>query len=214
MKSTASIRVLITDDHPIVREGLASIIERRDDMTTIAQAGNGAEAVQMYRQHHPDIVLMDLRMPQMDGVTAITQIRQESPDARIVVLTTYDGEEDIYRGLQAGAKGYLLKDAPREELLETIRAVHNGQTHISSPVAVKLASRISKTPLTSREMEVLRLMAAGNSNQEIGNALFIAEGTVKAHVNSILDKMKVSDRTQAVTSAIRRGLVHLDKEEG
>ena len=210
MKPSASIRVLITDDHPVVREGLASIIDRREDMTTVAQAGNGAEAVDLYRQHQPDIVLMDLRMPQMDGVTAICQIRQEAPDARIIVLTTYDGEEDIYRGLQAGAKGYLLKDAPREELLETIRAVHNGQTHIPSPVAVKLASRISQSPLTPREVEVLRLMVGGNSNQEIANALFIAEGTVKAHVNSILDKMKVNDRTQAVTAAIRRGLVHLD----
>ncbi len=210
MKPSTSIRVLITDDHPVVREGLASIIDRREDMMTVAQAGNGVEAVDLFRQHRPDIVLMDLRMPQMDGVTAISQIRQEAPDARIIVLTTYDGEEDIYRGLQAGAKGYLLKDAPREELLETIRAVHNGQTHIPSPVAVKLASRISQSPLTPREVEVLRLMVGGNSNQEIANALFIAEGTVKAHVNSILDKMKVNDRTQAVTAAIRRGLVHLD----
>lgn len=210
MKPSTSIRVLITDDHPVVREGLASIIDRREDMMTVGQAGNGVEAVDLFRQHRPDIVLMDLRMPQMDGVTAISQIRQEAPDARIIVLTTYDGEEDIYRGLQAGAKGYLLKDAPREELLETIRAVHNGQTHIPSPVAVKLASRISQSPLTPREVEVLRLMVGGNSNQEIANALFIAEGTVKAHVNSILDKMKVNDRTQAVTAAIRRGLVHLD----
>lgn len=210
MKTSPCIRILITDDHPVVREGLASIIERREDMTTVAQANNGAEAVDLYRQHHPDVVLMDLRMPQMDGVTAISQIRQEAPDARIIVLTTYDGEEDIYRGLQAGAKGYLLKDAPREELLNTIRAVHNGQTHIPSPVAVKLASRISQSPLTPREIEVLRLMVGGNSNQEIANALFIAEGTVKAHVNSILDKMNVNDRTQAVTAAIRRGLVHLD----
>ncbi len=210
MKTSQAIRVLITDDHPIVREGLAAIIDRREDMTTVAQAGNGQEALEMYRLHHPDVVLMDLRMPRMDGVTAITQIRQEAPDARIIVLTTFDGEEDIYRGLQAGAKAYLLKDAPREELVEAVRAVHSGQTRIPSNVAVKLATRISQSPLTPREGEVLRLMVAGNSNQEIANALFIAEGTVKAHVNSILEKMKVSDRTQAVTAALRRGLVHLD----
>lgn len=209
-KPNHSIRILICDDHPVVREGLAAILDRREDMSVVGQASNGTEAISQFRELRPDVTLMDLRMPSMDGVTTISQLRHDAPEARIIILTTFDGQEDVYRGLQAGAKGYLLKDSPREELLDTIRAVHNGQTRIPPAVAVKLAQRISQTALTARELDVLRLMVSGKSNQEIANALFIAEGTVKAHVNSILDKMNVSDRTQAVTSALRRGLVHLD----
>ena len=210
MKTANVIRVLISDDHPVVREGLAAIIDRREDMSVVAQAENGEEALALFRQHRPDVTLMDLKMPIMDGVATITKIRQEASDARIIVLTTFEGEEDIYRGLQAGAKAYLLKDSPREELLDTIRAVYSGQTRIPSSVAIKLAQRISQSPLTPREVDVLRLMVAGKNNQEVAATLTIAEGTVKAHVNSILDKMNVNDRTQAVTSALKRGLVHLD----
>lgn len=209
-RQNQAIRILICDDHPVVREGLASILDRREDMAVVGQVSNGAEAINVYRDLRPDITLMDLRMPQQDGVATITQLRQDIPDARIIILTTFDGEEDVDRGLQAGARAYLLKDLPREELVDTIKAVHGGQTRIPPPVAIKLAQRISQTALTAREVDVLRLMVAGNSNQEIANALFIAEGTVKAHVNSILNKMNVSDRTQAVTAALKRGLVHLE----
>ena len=209
--STRPINVLIADDHPVVREGLAAIVERREDMTVIGQAGNGQEAVALYRRHQPDVTLMDLRMPQMDGTAAIAAIREEFPNAAIIVLTTFDGDEDIYRGLRAGAKAFLLKDAPRAELLEAIRAVHAGQTHIPLEIASKLAARMSSRDLTPRETEVIHLMVAGKSNQEIANALYIAEGTVKAHVNSILSKLHVSDRTQAVMAALKRGLVHLDQ---
>lgn len=209
-KPNHNIRILICDDHPVVREGLAAILDRREDMSVVGQASNGTEAIAQFHELRPDVTLMDLRMPQMDGITTITRLRQDAPEARIIILTTFDDQEDVYRGLQAGAKAYLLKDSPREELLETIRAVHNGQTRIPPAVAIKLAQRISQTALTAREIDVLREMVSGKSNQEIANGLFIAEGTVKAHVNSILDKMNVSDRTQAVTSGLRRGLVHLD----
>lgn len=204
------IRVLLADDHPVLREGIAALISRRDDMDVCAEANNGREAVDLYIKHLPDVVLMDLQMPTMDGVEAIQAIRAEHPAARIIVLTTYDGDEDIYRSLHAGAAGYLLKDATREELLNAIRTVHRGQALISSSAAAKLADRIHKAELTSREMEVLNQIAGGKSNQEIGAALFITEGTVKAHVNNILTKLGVSDRTQAVVMAIQRGIVHLD----
>ncbi len=210
MKINDCIRVLVVDDHPVVREGIAALLGRADDMEVVAEAGSGQEAIALFQRYRPDVLLLDLRMPGMDGVAVIAQIRQETPDARIIVLTAYESEEDIYRGLQAGARGYLLKDTASEELLEAIRAVYKGQTRIPSNVAAKLAQRISQQPLTPRERDVLRLMVAGKSNQEIALALFIAEGTVKVHVNSILDKMNVNDRTQAVTAALRRGLVHLN----
>lgn len=204
------IRCLIVDDHPIVREGMAATIELDDDMTVVAQGKNGREAVELYRQHKPDITLMDLNMPEMGGVAAIEAIRSEFPQARIVILTTYDGDEDIYRGLKAGAKAYLLKEGSLNDLMDTIHAVHKGLTRIPPEVAAKLAARMTIPELTAREKEVLNLIVAGNSNQEIGNALFITEATVKAHVNSILSKLDVSDRTQAVTVALKRGLVHLE----
>jgi two-component system NarL family response regulator len=206
----SEIRVLIVDDHPVVREGLAAMIERRKDMTVVGEAGDGVEALAQFHVLRPDVTLMDLRLPGMSGVEAIDAIRAEFPDARIIVLTTYDGDEDIYRGLQAGAMAYLLKDAPREELLEAIRAVHAGQMRIPPDVASKLAERIMGPELTAREMDVLRLIAAGKTNKEIGAELNITEGTVKAHVNNILGKLGVSDRTQAVTTALRRGLVQLE----
>ena len=206
-----AIRILIADDHPVVREGVAAMIERRPDMTVVAEAATGREAVAAYRAAQPDVVLMDLRMPEMTGVEAIGAIRGEFPGARIIVLTTYDGDEDIYRGLQAGARAYLLKDAPRDELLDAIRAVHAGQSRIPPAVAARLAERVLAGPqLTPRELEVLRGIVAGQSNKEIGAALSIGEGTVKAHVNNILGKLGVNDRTQAVTTALQRGIVHLD----
>lgn len=203
------IRILIADDHPIVREGLAAMINRRSDMTVVGEAGTGREAVELFRREKPDVTLMDLQMPELGGVQAITAIRAEFPSARFVVLTTFDGDEDIYRALQAGAQAYLLKDTPREELLDAIRAVQAGQKRIPSEVAAKLADHLTASELTEREREVLKLIVAGKSNKEIGAALGIAEGTVKIHVNNLLAKLGVSDRTQAVTEALKRGLVHL-----
>jgi two-component system, NarL family, response regulator len=211
MSKEGAIRVLIADDHPVVREGVAAMIERRPDMTVVGEAATGREAVAAYRAAQPDVVLMDLRMPDMTGVEAIGAIRGEFPGARIIVLTTYDGDEDIYRGLQAGARAYLLKDAPRDDLLDAIRAVHAGQSRIPPAVAARLAERVLAGPeLTARELEVLQGIVAGRSNKEIGAALGISEGTVKAHVNNILGKLGVNDRTQAVTTALQRGIVHLD----
>ena len=207
------IRCLVADDHALVRAGVVGTLELYDDINVIAQAKNGREAVELFRKHKPDITLMDLNMPEMGGVEAVQAIRGEFPHARIIILTTYDGDEDIFRGLNAGAKAYLLKEGPVEQLIETIQSVHRGQVRIPEAVAAKLAARMMRPDLTAREKEVLHLIVAGNSNQEIGNALFITEATVKAHVNRILDKLDVSDRTQAVTVALRRGLVHLDRAD-
>lgn len=210
MSSERKIRVLIADDHPVVRQGLALMMHYEPDMEVAGEACNGREALEMFRAHHPDVALMDLRMPEMDGVEAITAIRNDYPSARIILLTTYDGDEDIFRGLRAGAQAYLLKDTTCEELLETVRDVHAGKKHITMEVGEKLAERASFTALTDREREVLRLMVQGKSNLEIGAGLFIAEGTVKFHVNHILDKLGVSDRTQAVITALKRGLASLE----
>jgi two-component system NarL family response regulator len=204
------ITILIVDDHPIVREGLAAVINRRADMSVVAEVGDGKSAVMAYAEHQPDITLMDLQMPEMGGVAAIQQIRADFPKAKIIILTTYDGDEDIYRGLRSGARAYLLKDTPRAELLDTIRAVYAGQKRIPPEIAIKLAERMVSKELTEREMDVLRLIVNGRSNREIGQVLSITEGTVKVHVNNLLGKLNVSDRTQVVTEAIRRGLVHLD----
>jgi two-component system, NarL family, response regulator len=205
----ATIRVLIADDHPVVREGLAAMVNRRSDMEVVGEASNGAEAVAVALAQRPDVVLMDLQMPQMGGVEAIARLRAEAPTVRCIVLTTFDGDEDIYRGIQAGASAYLLKDAPRDELLDAIRAVAAGQRRIPPEVAAKLADRMMSPALTERELEVLRLIVAGQSNREIGVTLGITEGTVKVHVNSLLTKLGVADRTQAVTTALQRGIVHL-----
>lgn len=204
------IQILISDDHPVVREGLAALINRRPDMRVVAEAGNGREAVDAFLRLRPDVALMDLRMPQMDGVQAISAIREAAPDARIIVLTTYDSDEDIYRALRAGAKAYLLKDARREELLDCIRTVYEGRSWIPAAVATKLASRVGASELTPRELEVLRLMVAGKSNKEIGAILFVAEGTVKVHVSHIMEKLGTTGRTEAVSVALKRGLIHLD----
>ncbi len=203
------IRVLIGDDHSVVREGLASLIGRKSDMTVVAEAVNGREAVELWKQHRPDITLLDLRMPELDGVGAIRAIRADDETARIVILTTFDGDEDIFRAIQAGAKGYLLKDTPRDALMDCIRRVHAGETCIPVHLAVKLAGRVSGEALSGREIDVLKLMAQGKSNKEIGSALFISEGTVKSHAKNIFAKMNVISRTEAVATATRRGLIQL-----
>jgi two-component system NarL family response regulator len=210
MDKEQPIRILIADDHPVVRQGLAAIIESERGMTVVAQAKNGREAVELYRQERPHVGLIDLKMPELDGVETITAIRDEFPNAALLVLTTYDRDEDIYRSLRAGAKAYLLKDTPPAELLDAIRAVYDGHRHLPEEIAHKLAEHVMYPDLTQRELEVLRLVAAGKSNREIGADLFITEGTVKAHVNNILSKLDVSDRTQAVTTALKRGLVQLE----
>ncbi len=207
---TDTIRILIVDDHHIVRQGLAALLNTVPGFEVLAEASDGDQAVELFRKHRPDVTLMDLRLPRLNGVEAIARIRADYPGARIVVLTTYDGDEDIYRALQAGAKGYLLKGMDLAELSEAIRTVHAGRTRIPPRVAEKLAERMSGASLTGRELEVLKLIVAGKSNKDIGNALFISEATVKTHVNSLLSKLGVEDRTQAATSALQRGIVHLD----
>jgi len=208
-KKKECIRILIADDHSVVREGLVSLVKRKSDMMVVAEASNGREAVDLWKQHRPDVTLLDLRMPELDGVGAIKEIRELDPNAHIVVLTTFDGDEDIYRAIKTGAKGYLLKDAAREALMECIRKVHAGETCIPPALAAKLAERVSGETLSAREIEVLQRIAAGKSNKEIGAELFISEGTVKTHVKSIFSKLDVVSRTEAVATATRRGLIRL-----
>jgi two-component system NarL family response regulator len=209
MSQFPTIRVLIADDHSIVRQGLATIINRDPEMTVIAQAEDGRQAIDLFREYQPDVTLMDLRMPNIGGVEAISTICSEFKSARIVVLTTYDGDEDIYRGLQTGAQGYLLKDAKPNELLSAIRIVHGGQKYVPPEVGAKLVQRMSNPELSERELSVLRLIAQGMSNLDIANTLTIGESTVKSHVNRILSKLGVNDRTQAVITAVKRGIVSL-----
>jgi DNA-binding NarL/FixJ family response regulator len=210
MSKDKPLRIMIADDHFVVRMGLAAVVNTQLDMTVVAEATTGRQAVEIYRQHRPDVVLMDVRMPEMDGIEAITTIRKDYPEARFIVLTTYDGDEDIYRALQAGARAYLLKDMLRDELVEAIRAVYAGQRRIPAEVASRLAERMNRTELTARELEVLGLIAQGKSNKIIAADLSISEGTVKIHVNNILSKLGVSDRTHAATFALQRGIIHLD----
>src|SRR6266849_5317092 len=209
MSIQAKIRIMVIDDQAVVRQGFVSLINTVADMEVIAEGTNGEQAIELYRQHQPDITLMDLRMPVISGVEAISRIRQQFPGARIIVLTTYDGDEDIYRSLQAGAQGYLLKDMLFEELEDAIRKVHAGSRRIPAQVAERLAERMGSSDLTGREIEVLEQIVAGNSNKAIAQRLNISEATVKSHINSILSKLGVSDRTQAATTALQRGLVHL-----
>ena len=209
MSQPTLIRTLIVDDHSIVRQGLATIINRDPEMTVIAQAADGQQAITQFREHQPDITLMDLRMPELGGVDTIAAICAEFRQARIIVLTTYDGDEDIYRGLQSGAKGYLLKDSQPSELLSAIRIVHRGQQYIPPDVGAKLAQRLHNPELSARESEVLHALAQGLNNADIADALNIGESTVKSHVNRILSKLGVNDRTQAVIVAVKRGIVSL-----
>jgi two-component system NarL family response regulator len=203
------IKLIVIDDQAVVRQGFVALINTVADMEVIAEGINGEQAIELYRQHKPDVMLIDLRMPVIGGVEAITTIRSEFPEARIIVLTTYDGDEDIYRSLQAGAKGYLLKDMFFEELETAIRSVHAGSRRIPAVIAERLAERMTGSILTTRELEVLELIVRGRSNKEIGTELKISEATVKSHVNSVLSKLGVTDRTQAATTALQRGLVHL-----
>jgi two-component system NarL family response regulator len=203
------IRILIADDHTVVREGLVSLVKRKSDMVIVAEARNGREAVDLWKEHRPDVALLDLRMPELDGVSAIKEIRELDGNAHIVVLTTYDGDEDIYRAIKAGAKAYLLKDTARDALVDCVRKVHAGETYLPAPLAAKLAERVSGAALSAREVEVLQRMGAGKSNKEIGAELFISEGTVKTHVKSIFTKLDVVSRTEALATATRRGLIQL-----
>jgi DNA-binding NarL/FixJ family response regulator len=204
------IRIMIVEDHAVVRQGLAALLRTMPDFEIVAEASDGQESIEMFRTRKPDVTLMDLRLPRMNGVDAITHIRAEFPQARIIVLTTFDGDEDIYRALQAGARGYLLKGMTGDELMEAIRSVYAGKSRIPAPVAERLAERMAAPELTTRETEVLELIVGGNSNKEIAAALFISEATVKTHINSLLSKLGVTDRTQAATTALQRGIVHLD----
>lgn len=202
------ISIMVIDDQAVVRQGLVSLINTVADMAVVAEGTNGQQAIDLFRLHRPDITLIDLRMPVLSGVEAITAIRGEFPDAHIIVLTTYDGDEDIYRSLQAGAQGYLLKDMFFEELDDAIRKVHAGFRRIPARVAERLAERMSGAALTGRELEVLTQIVRGKSNKEIGSLLKISEATVKSHINNILSKLGVTDRTQAATTALQRGIVH------
>ena len=207
--NSRKISIMVIDVQAVVRQGFVALINTVADMEVIAEGINGQQAIDSYRQHKPDVTLIDLRMPVLGGVEAITGIRREFPDARLIVLTTYDGDEDIYRSLQAGAKGYLLKDVFFEELETAIRTVHAGSRHIPAAIGERLAERMTGSELTGREMEVLELIVRGNSNKEIASALNISEATVKSHINNLLSKLGVTDRTQAATTALQRGLVHL-----
>lgn len=209
MGTPEKIKVLIVDDHPIMRVGIAAIINARPDMVTVAQAGTGESAVELFAQHRPDITLMDLRLPGMSGVDAIRTIRKRHPDACFVVLTTYEGDEDIYQALEAGARAYIIKGMPHEALVDALRRVHAGGRFLPSPVSRALASRTPDSDLSTREREVLGLLARGESNKEIASHLGITEATVKCHVSVILMRLQVADRTQAVVAALQRGLVHL-----
>lgn len=207
--SDSKIRIIVVDDQAVVRQGFVALINTVPDMEVIAEGINGQQAIDLYRQHRPDVMLIDLRMPVIGGVEALNTIRGEFPEARLIVLTTYDGDEDIYRSLQAGAKGYLLKDMFFEELEAAIRSVHAGARRIPAVIAERLAERMAGSILTARELEVLELIVKGQSNKEIGVSLQISEATVKSHVNNLLSKLGVTDRTQAATTALQRGLVHL-----
>jgi DNA-binding NarL/FixJ family response regulator len=212
------IRVLIADDHTVVRDGLAAVLARRPDITVVGEASNGVEAVEKAAQLHPDVILMDLRMPEMDGAEAMRRIRERDPDVRFLVLTTFDNDEYIFEAIQAGAKGYLLKDASREDLFRAVVAVYRGESLIQPAVASRVLDRfvelsqrtVPGETLSEREIEVLRLMARGAANKEIAAALFISESTVKTHIANIFQKLDVNDRTEAVTTALQKGIIRLE----
>lgn len=209
MNTSRQIRILTVDDHPVLREGIAAIVAAEPDMTVVAEAGNGREAIELYRVHRPDITLMDLQMPLMSGTDAIAAIRVDFPNARIIVLSTYSGDAQAVRALNAGASGYLLKSMVRKELAETIRSVHAGRKRIPPEVAIKMAEHHSDDALTEREIEILRQVAAGNANKMIADNCSISEQTVKAHMRSILSKLGANDRTHAVTIALQRGIIEI-----
>ena len=210
LKKTNEITIMLVDDHPAFRKGMAALIESEPDLRVVAESGDGRHAIEMYRQKKPDVILMDLRLPGMGGVEAIIAIRKEFPDVRVIVLTTFDMDEDIFRAIQSGAKSYLLKDTPEDELAAAIRAVHAGQEILPGKVAARLAARQQRANLSPRETEVLQLLTKGRSNKEISASLFITEDTVKAHLKTLFQKLHVKDRTEAAISAFQHGIVHLE----
>ena len=209
MKKPGKIRILVADDHYIVRMGLVALVSTEPDMEVVAEAADGKEAMELFSRHHPDLVLLDLRMPGKGGIQTIGEIRDQFPEARILVLSAFDGDEDIYRALQAGAQGYVLKNTTGDKLVPALRTVAAGQNWIPKDVAVQLASRKIREPLTTREVDVLKELAKGLANKEIADTLNISEHTVKDHLKNILGKLHVADRTEAVTTAIQRGIIHL-----
>jgi two-component system, NarL family, response regulator len=209
MKNANPIRILVAEDHLVARVGVSTIVNLQPDMTVVAEAANGQQAIELYRTHLPDVTLLDLRMPIVSGIEAAAAIHKDYPRARLIALTTYGGDEDIRRALQAGVQAYLMKDILHDELLKAIRAVHDGQTYLPASVAAALAAQIPRPDLSARELQVLELIVAGLANKQIAYTLNIAEYTVKNHVKNILDKLAVQDRTQAATVAIQRGIIHL-----
>jgi len=209
MSARAPIRVLSVDDHPLLQEGIAAMIKNQPDIVLVADASTGRDALQRFREHQPDVTLMDLRLPDMSGIDAMIAIRTEFPEARIIILTTFEGDVEIQRALEAGARGYLLKSMPPKELLEGIRQVHAGKKRIPPEIVAHLAEHLSEDALTPREVEVLKQVAGGNRNRDIADQLFISEETVKVHVKHIMDKLGASDRTDAVAIALRRGIIQL-----
>ena len=209
MNAAGAIRILTVDDHPVLREGIAAVLASEQDMILVAEASNGREAVEQFRAHHPDVTLMDVQMPEVNGIDAIVKIRKEFPDARIIVLTTYTGDAQATRAFKAGAFGYLLKNMVRKELIDTIRTVHGGKKRIPPEIAVEMAQHHTDDALTEREIEVLREVAAGNANKMVAQLLNISEETVKAHMRSILSKLGANDRTHAVTIAVKRGIIEI-----
>jgi len=209
MSAANSIRVFSVDDHPLLREGIATLIKSQPDMVLVSEASTGREAIQQFQKYRPDVTLMDLRLPDMNGIDVMIAIRTEFPDARIIMLTTFEGDVEIQRALEAGARGYMLKSMPPKELLEVIRQVHAGKKRIPPEIAAHIAEHISDEALTEREVEVLREIAGGNRNRDIAEKLFITEETVKVHIKHIMEKLSASDRTQAVAIGVRRGIIQL-----
>src|SRR5262245_16262934 len=209
MSDTAHIRVFSVDDHPLLNEGIASLIDSQPDMRLLGQASSGSDAIRKFRELHPDVTLMDLRLPDMSGIDTMIAIRAEFPEARIIMLTTFEGDVEIQRALAAGARGYMIKSMPPKELVAVIRQVHAGKKHIPSQVLAHLAEHMGEEELTQRELEVLRHIANGNRNRDVAERLFVAEETVKVHVKHIMDKLGAKDRTEAVSIAVRRGIIQL-----